>query len=65
MIEEQQFDERQQAAAVQLLESLPWGDVDSAILAVGQALVRALDASRDMFLLWERHLPGAGGATSY
>ena len=48
-----QFNDAQRAQAIDLIESLYWGDVGDAIRGLEVALVLALEAVGDAVDLWE------------
>jgi hypothetical protein len=49
----EQFDAGQVRRAVELLERLPWGDIDPAICDMEAALRLAMEATREEFQHWE------------
>lgn len=49
-----QFDANQRAEALELIEKLPWGDMDMSIRTLEEALRLAMEATRDEFALWEQ-----------
>lgn len=60
-----QFNAHQQAQALDLLEQLPWGDMDYAICDLEICLGRALEATREDFLRWENDLGPAFEEAGY
>ena len=50
---EPQFSDAQRTAAIDLLESLPWGDVEQAIYGLEAALALAIEAVGGALRLWE------------
>lgn len=54
------FDEGQQARAIELIQSMPWGDIDGAIRIIDEALLRAMQATADDFQRWEVHADDMG-----
>jgi hypothetical protein len=59
-ITETQFNAEQQGRTRELIEKLPWGDVDSALCGMEEALRLAMEATRDDFRYWEMHVEEAG-----
>ena len=51
-----QFNDKQQQAALTLIEQLPWADVEGGLRAMEDALRRALQATTDDFGYWEDEL---------
>jgi hypothetical protein len=50
---EQQFSDTQRTAAIDLLETLPWGDIERKIYGLEAALALALEAVGDAVRRWE------------
>jgi hypothetical protein len=48
------FNSDQQRRALALLESLPWGDLDTSLRILEDALRRAMEATRREFQAWEQ-----------
>jgi hypothetical protein len=60
-----QLDQGQRDEACALLESMAWGDMDTAIRDLEIALRLAMEATRDDFLRWEHDLGPAFEAEGY
>jgi hypothetical protein len=55
-----QFNDGQQARALDLINNMPWGDADVAIRTMEEALRPAMEATRDDFQLWEAQADAGG-----
>jgi hypothetical protein len=60
-----QFKPTQQAEALVLLERMAWGDMDYHILDMKTTLRRALEATRDDWVRWDRELRSAFETDGY
>lgn len=55
-----QFDEGQRTRTLELVESMPWGDIDGAIRTIDKSLLLAMEATAEDFLRWELHALDVG-----